>query len=90
MAITFDPDKNARNIATRDLSFESMALFEWDSALVTVDTRKDYGEIRLRVLGLLNGRVHAAVVTPRGQDLRVISLRRASRKEIGFHEEATR
>ena len=72
MAVTFDPDKNARNIAERRLSFERVADLDWDTAVITVDTRRDYGELRLRVMARLDGVLHAAVVTPRGEDLRVI------------------
>jgi uncharacterized protein len=82
MAITFDPAKSARNIAERGLSFERVADLEWDTAVITEDTRRDYGEPRLRVMAGLNGRLHAAVVTPRGEDLRVISFRRANRREV--------
>lgn len=81
MPITFDPAKNDRNIAERGLSFEQVAQLEWDSALLAEDIRRDYGETRVRVLARLNGRLHIAVVTPRGEELRVISFRRASRKE---------
>jgi hypothetical protein len=83
MAITFDPAKNARNIAERGLSFERVADLDWDTAVITEDTRRDYGEPRLRVMARLDGRLHAVVVTPRGEDLRVISFRRANRREIG-------
>jgi len=82
MAITFDPEKNARNIAERGLSFERVAGLDWDTAIVVEDTRHDYGEPRLRVMARLDGRLHAAVVTPRGEDLRVISFRRANRREV--------
>jgi uncharacterized DUF497 family protein len=82
MAITFDPAKSARNIAERGLSFERVADLDWDTAVITEDTRRDYGEPRLRVMGRLDGHLHAAVVTPRGEDLRVISFRRANRREI--------
>lgn len=85
MAITFDPEKNARNIATRGLSFELVAQLEWNTAEVKLDSRRDYGETRLQVLALLNGRLHAAVVTPRGEDLRVISLRKANPKEVQLY-----
>ncbi len=82
MALTFDADKNARNIAERGLSFELVADLEWGTALVVEDMRRDYGETRLRVLAFLGDRLHAAVVTHRGgADLRVISFRKASRKE---------
>ena len=59
-----------------------MERFEWETARVVEDTRRDYGETRLQVLALLDGRLYAAVVTPRGEDLRVISLRKANRREV--------
>ena len=46
------------------------------------DARRDYGEARLRVMAWLDGRLHAAVVTPRGADLRIISFRKANRREV--------
>ena len=85
MAITFDPEKNARNIATRGLSFELIAQLDWNTAVVKTDSRRDYGETRLQVLAFLDGRLHVAVVTPRGEDLRVISLRKANMKEVEFY-----
>jgi uncharacterized DUF497 family protein len=55
---------------------------EWQTALIIVDDRKDYGETRLQVLALIEGRLHVIVVTPRSDDLRVISLRKANKKEV--------
>ena len=86
MAVTFDTDKNARNIAERGLSFERVADLDWDTAVIVVDTRRDYGELRLRVMARLDGALHAAVVTPRGEDLRVISFRRANRREVRLYD----
>jgi len=63
-------------------SFDLVERFEWETARVVEDTRRDYGETRLQVLALLDGRLYAAVVTPRGEDLRVISLRKANRREV--------
>lgn len=82
MAITFDPAKNARNIAERGLSFERVVDLDWDTAVIIEDTRRDYGELRLQVMARLDGRLHAVVVTPRGEDLHVISVRRANRREV--------
>ena len=53
--------------------------------MVREDARRDYGETRLRVLALLDGRLYAAVVTPRGDDLRVISFRKANRREVKLY-----
>jgi uncharacterized DUF497 family protein len=60
---------------------------EWDTAFALEDARRDYGETRLRVLALLNGRVHAVVVTPRHDELRILSFTKASRKEEKLYEQ---
>jgi len=84
--ISFDPKKNERNIAERDLSFDLVEEFEWDSALVVEDSRKDYGERRFQALGLIDGRLHALVFTPRAGRVHVISLRKANRREVRHYE----
>ena len=66
MRITFDPAKNARNVKERGLPFELVAQLDWETAVAVEDTRKDYHERRLRVLAFLGNRLHAAVVTMRG------------------------
>lgn len=87
MRITYDPAKNARNVAERGLSFELVAELEWEAALAQEDTRKDYGETRIQVLAFLERRLHAAVVTIRGDALHVISFRKASQKEVKWYEQ---
>ena len=87
MRFTFDLAKNEKNIAERGLSFVLAAELEWETALAVEDTRRDYGELRLRVLALLHGRLHAIVVTPRRDELRVISFRKANRKEEKLYEQ---
>ena len=80
--ITFDPAKNAANIRKRGLPFSLVQEdFDWTTALVVEDTRKDYGERRYRALGQIGGRLHAVVYTPRASALHVISLRKANRRE---------
>jgi len=81
MRITFDPAKNDRNIAERGLSFELVAELDWLAALALEDTRRDYGERRVRVLAPLDGRPHVAVVTSRNDAVHVISFRKANRTE---------
>ena len=86
MRITFDPAKNARNIAERGLSFERVAELDWGTAMLEEDTRRDYGEKRLLALALLDGRLHAIVFTRRGDATQVISFRKANKKEIKRYE----
>jgi uncharacterized DUF497 family protein len=42
MYIEFDALKNANNVRTRDLSFEQAADFDFETAVVQQDLRKDY------------------------------------------------
>jgi uncharacterized protein len=50
---------------------------------------KDYGERRFQALGLIAGRLHALVFTPRAGLVHVISLRKANRREIKLYEAQT-
>lgn len=86
MAISFDPAKNERNIATRGISFERAAAFEWDTALIAEDSRRDYGEGRFQALGIIDGRLHVLVFTPRAGKTHVISLRKANQREVKRYE----
>lgn len=79
--IEFDAAKNARNIRMRGIGFERFSEVDLETAISVEDTRRDYGERRLRVLGYIDHLLHAAVITPRGDKIRVISLRRANRRE---------
>jgi uncharacterized DUF497 family protein len=87
--ISFDAAKNARNIATRGISFEQAVEFEWDTALIVADTRKDYGESRFQALGLIAERLHVMVFTPRSGKTHVISLRKANKREVKRYEAQT-
>lgn len=82
LRVTFDPAKNARNIAERSLSFERVADLDWETAVAVEDDRRDYGERRLRVMALLGQRLHVTVITFRGDAMHVISFRKANSREI--------
>ncbi len=86
MLLEFDEAKSARNRRERGVGVERVADMDLEAALSVEDTRKNYGERRLRVLGHIDGRLHAAVITPRGDRIRVISLRRADRREVRAYE----
>jgi uncharacterized DUF497 family protein len=79
--LEFDPAKNARNIRERGISFERFADMDLETALASEDARSDYGERRVRLLGNIDDRLHVAVITYRGDKVRVISLRRANVRE---------
>jgi len=85
MRLTYDPIKNARNVAERGLPFELVAEIEWETVALEDDTRRDYRERRVRVLGMIGERLHAAVITYRDDAVHVISFRKANRKEVRLY-----
>lgn len=89
MLIEFDPAKSERNARERGLPFGRATDFDFAGALYTVDTRRDYGETRRRALGCIDGRVHALVFVETAEGIRVISLRKANRREVRLYEQAT-
>lgn len=89
MEIEFDPDKNDANIALRGLSFEMAAHFDFDGALILIDDRHDYGEVRYQATGQIGNQLYFLVFTMRGRRVRVISLRLANRKEKALHDQQT-
>jgi hypothetical protein len=88
MEVSFDPIKNAQNIELRGLSFERAAEFEFATAWIVVDDRKDYGETRYRAIGFLAERLHALVFTETQVGIRVISFRKANQREERLYEQA--
>lgn len=81
LKIEYDADKRQRTLETRGLDFEPMAQLLQDFYLQRTDDRRDYGEVRYIVLGALNGPPITAVWTPRGDAIRVISMRIADDEE---------
>ncbi len=82
MRITYDAAKNERNIRRRGLSFDRAADFEFESARIYIDKRKDYGETRYVALGRLDGRVHVLCFCETEDGIRVISFRKANSREV--------
>ena len=81
MKIVFDPAKRDATLAHRGLDF-SDAVEVFDGAVFEYpDDRFDYGEARTITVGTLRGKVVVIVWTDRGDDVRVISMRHATKGE---------
>ncbi len=81
MDYEYDDDKSERTFRDRRIDFDFAArVFDGDF-IEYEDRRKDYGEKRLVVIGPIEGRLFAVVYTWRNGRRRIISARRASRRE---------
>ena len=86
MIYEWDENKRAANLAKQGVDFAIVGAFEWDTARIKADTRKDYGEPRYTALGYIGARLHALVFTPRAGRIRVIGLRKANPREVKRYE----
>jgi hypothetical protein len=84
--IEFDPAKNRKNIQQRGLPFALAAEFDWTTALIAASDRR--GESRFFAIGYIGNRLHALVFKTNRTAIRVISLRRANKKEVKRYEKA--
>jgi uncharacterized protein len=85
--IEFDPIKDLVNQAKHGVSLEAAWRLAWDEAMLFPDLRWDYGETRVMALVPLANTLHTVIFTPRGDRLRIISLRRANRRERRLYGE---
>jgi len=82
MLIDFDPAKDEINRGKHGLSLALARELDWDNALVWADERQDYGELRMIALAPTTGVLYYVAFVDRGRVRRVISLRRANRREV--------
>ena len=80
--IAFDAAKDQANIAKHGVSLSRAADFVMEMARVSQDDRADYGEERLIAVGPLDNRLYIMIFTLRDGTIRVISLRKANRREV--------
>jgi uncharacterized DUF497 family protein len=85
---TWDEGKRRANLAKHGVDFAAAEAFDFATALVAIDDRFDYGEMREVALGFIGVRLHVLVFTRRGEAIHVISLRKATPKEGRAYAEA--
>jgi uncharacterized DUF497 family protein len=89
MEFAWDDAKAQRNLARHGVSFHEAATIFGDSMAITFsDPDHSVGEERFLTFGVsLNGRLLAVIHTARGSFVRIISARRATRRERKIYEE---
>ena len=87
MRIEFDPVKDTANQTKHGLSLAMASELDWEAALVWVDARFEYNETRMIALVPETGMLYYVAFVDRGEARRVISLRRANRREVKHYVE---
>ena len=89
MEFEWDHAKARRNLTRHGVSFHEAATIFGDSMAITFsDPDHSVGEERFLTFGVsLKGRLLAVIHTARGSSVRIISARRATRRERKIYEE---
>jgi hypothetical protein len=85
-------DAKARaNLIDHKVSFEVAKLvFDDSRSLEEIDDRCDYGEDRFNVIGMAKGDILTVTYTDRGERIRIISARKATKREqINYFRQAS-
>lgn len=86
MEFEWNETKRLANLAKHGLDFADLDEFDWNGPVIFQDIRNDYGEVRFMALAEFQGRIHSVTYTMRDDVARVISFRRAHRKEVRRYE----
>ena len=81
----WDENKRKENLIKHGVDFSAVYDFDWYTASVTLDHRND--ELRFVAYGFISERLHVIVYTERGSSTRIISLRKANRREVRRYEQ---
>ncbi len=87
MRIEFDSAKDLANQTKHGVSLTFAGELDWEAALVWVDDRVEYNETRMIALAPKTEILYYVAFVDRGVVRRVISLRRANRREVKHYVE---
>ena len=82
MLIEFDLSKDPENLRKHGVSMALAAALDWDAAVVWIDARFMYEEMRMIALAPESDTLYYVAFVDRGEARRIISLRRALRREV--------
>jgi uncharacterized DUF497 family protein len=83
----WDAKKEVINLEKHKMDFEfATAIFLDPDRVVCEDNRFDYGEQRLITFGQIADRLHVVVYVEKDAVTRIISARKANKRERQYHE----
>jgi uncharacterized DUF497 family protein len=85
MGFEYDPGKSAENKVKHGVDFEEAQTLWSDPALLEIPARVS-DEPRWVVIGKMNEKYWSAVITRRGDNVRLISVRRSRDEEVEIYE----
>lgn len=85
LTFEFDESKSQANLSKHGINFVDAQLLWNDPRLLEIPAKTE-DEPRYLVIGLINGKHWSAVLTYRGVNIRLISVRRSRTEEVVLYE----
>ena len=87
MIFEYDPDKSASNLDKHGIDFEQAQLLWLDSNALEIQAKSDT-ENRFALIGRIDDKIWIAFYTYRGDNVRLISVRRTRDNEKRIYDES--
>ena len=81
----YDPKKSRSNLKKHGIDFEQAQILWEDPNLVMITARSD-DEPRSLIIACINDQLWSTIVTGRGNEIRIISVRRSRIAEVALYE----
>lgn len=85
IAFEFDEAKSQANLQKHGIDFDDARALWSDPRLLEIPAKTD-DEPRYLVIGLIREKYWSAVITYRGANIRIISVRRSRTEEVALYE----
>ena len=85
MEFEFDKHKSGKNKKKHGIDFFEAQIL-WDDPRRIEIPAKTEDEPRTLIIGKIHGKYWSAIITPRKENIRIISVRRSRKKEILIYE----
>lgn len=86
LSFEYDENKSKQNLAKHGIDFDAAQSLWDDPSMLELPSKKATTEIRFLVIGTINQKHWSAIITYRGKNIRIISVRRSRIEEVNFYE----
>ena len=82
----YDENKSKQNLAKHGIDFDAAQSLWNDPDLLEIPAKNAADEIRFLIIGTISQKHWSAIITYRGKNIRIISVRRSRIEEVNFYE----
>ncbi len=86
LTFEYDENKSKQNLAKHGIDFDVAQLLWDDPGMLELPSKKATTETRFLVIGTINQKHWSAIITYRGKNIRIISVRRSRIDEVNLYE----